>query len=82
MSQQKNEILNLCSWCIETLGMLSWSMAQIQDHRSCLKKKDGNKPRSILRFTEKCAASALDSKHAILEYCQHSWPRHAHDKHP
>ena len=29
------------------LGMLSWTMATIQDYRSGLKKKESNKPRDI-----------------------------------
>ena len=34
MTQKKMKMLNVCSGCIKTLGMLSWSMATIQDHRS------------------------------------------------
>ena len=38
----EHEFLNLCSRCVMTLGMLSWGMATIQDHRSyMLKKKPG-----------------------------------------
>ena len=38
----EHEFLNLCSMCVMTLGMLSWGMATIQDHRSyMLKKKPG-----------------------------------------
>ena len=48
---QDNEhdfFLNLCSRCVRTLGMLSWSMATIQDHRSyMLRKKHGKPPRDI-----------------------------------
>ena len=33
-TQIKVENLNVCSRCNKTLGMLSWSMATIQDRRS------------------------------------------------
>ena len=39
MSPEKHEILNACSRCVMTLGMLSCSMATIQDHRSWLQKQ-------------------------------------------
>ena len=48
MNPDKYELLNVCSRCVMMLGMCSWSMAAIQDHRSCLQKKDGNKPRNML----------------------------------
>ena len=35
----EHEFLNLCSRCVMTLGMLSWGMATIQDHRSYMLKK-------------------------------------------
>ena len=35
----EHEFLNLCSRCVMTLGMLSWSMATIQDHRSYMLRK-------------------------------------------
>ena len=38
----EHEFLNLCSRCVMTLGMLSWGMATIQDHRSYMFKQ---KPR-------------------------------------
>ena len=38
----EHDFLNLCSRCVMTLGMLSWGMATIQDHRSyMLRKKPG-----------------------------------------
>ena len=41
----EHEFLNLCSRCVMTLGMLSWSMATIQDHRSyMLRKSTANSP--------------------------------------
>ena len=49
MNPENKENMNLCRRLIKTLGVLSWSMATIQDHRSWLKKKDGNKPRNIFR---------------------------------
>ena len=49
MHPENGEKMNLCRRLVKTLRMLSWSMATIQDHRSWLKKKDGNKPRSIFR---------------------------------
>ena len=47
----EHEFLNLCSRCVMTLGMLSWSMATIQDHRSyMLRKKHGKQPRNKMNI--------------------------------
>ena len=45
----EHEFLNLCSRCVMTLGMLSWGMATIQDHRSYMlkKKSPAKQPRDI-----------------------------------
>ena len=41
--------------CTMVVGMLSWTVATIQDYRSGLQKKDGDKPRDIKNQKNKCA---------------------------
>ena len=78
MNRENKEKLNLCSRLIKTLGMLSWSMATIQDHRSCLKKK--RRQQAQKHFPKNVQQVCLDNKHAIQECCQTPWPQHAQEK--
>ena len=54
----EHEFLNLCSRCVMTLGMLSWSMATIQDHRSYMLRKTANSPETY-DSEKSCAADVF-----------------------
>ena len=55
----EHEFLNLCSRCVMTLGMLSWSMATIQDHRSYMLRKARQTAQRHMTQTKSCAAGVF-----------------------
>ena len=56
----EHEFLNLCSRCVMTLGILSWSMATIQDHRSYrLRKSTANSPETYDSDKKLCSRCVL-----------------------
>ena len=56
----EHEFLNLCSRCVMTLGMLSCSMATIQDHRSyMLRKSTANSPETYDSDKKLCSRCVL-----------------------
>ena len=81
MTHTKNGHWNVCGMCIKTLGMLSWSMASIQDHRPSLKTtRTATSPETSKHLLKNDQQVCLDIKHATQGWCQHLWPQHAPDK--
>ena len=71
------EQLNVTNRRVMALGMLSWSMATIQDHGSCLtKKKDGNKPRNFFTCSGGVQQVCLDTRHSMFRNCAAGVPGH------
>ena len=62
------------------LGMLSWSMAKVQD-MIFIVEETATSPDTSETFQKHVQQAPLDAKHAIVESCQNPWPQHIHGKH-
>ena len=79
---RKKRIFEFVQKVCYATGVLSWGMATIQDHRSCLQKKMATHPETSDSLWKNVQPVRWTLSMLSWKSCRNPWPQHAPDNQP